>query len=134
MNSESETENKPQKGDSVFVYGTLRPGCHAFRLFEGKGELLGQTTLGGAAIFSLGGFPGLKFEDGSTVIGNLVRVDDESLFARLDQYEGYPHLYDRRKVETTDGPAWVYVFNGKVREEHRIVSGDWLNQEYKSGR
>lgn len=121
-------QRKPVVGDLLFTYGTLRPGCHAFGLFEGKAELVGLTTLPGHSIYSTGGFPGMKVDETGTVIGNLMKVTDASVFSRLDQYEGYPSLFDRKVVETVDGPAWAYTFQHPVREEQKIVSGDWLNR------
>ena len=119
--------NDPKEGDNLFLYGTLRTGQRAFYKLEGKVDYLGLTTLSGASLYHLGGFPGLKLEDNGTIRGELFRVTDKTLFQTLDKYEGYPYLYDRQYLETTDGPAWVYVFNGEVKPETKIVSGDWFH-------
>ena len=119
---------EPKVGDLVFVYGTLRPGCRAYYMLEGRTELIGRSTVGNAALYSLGAFPGLKLDENSTVTGALLKVTDESVFARLDQYEGYPHFYDRKLLDTPEGPAWTYVFQGDVKDEDKIMSGDWLNR------
>ena len=117
---------KPKAGDNIFVYGTLRPGMRAYYMLEGKTEHIGQTTLPGAAMYSLGGFPGVKEEKNSTVIGDILKVTDESVFSCLDQYEGYPHFYNRKLLDTPEGPAWTYLFQGDVTDSMRVMSGNWI--------
>ena len=55
--------------------------------------------------------------EGAEVLGALWQVTPADL-ARLDRYEGYPHLYDRQivKVETRHGVrnAIVYVMTGRA--------------------
>jgi len=119
---------EPKVGDYLFTYGTLRPGCRAYGMIQGGTELLGRSTLPQAALYSLGGFPGLKLGRDSTVIGALLEVTDASVFTTLDRYEGHPEFYTRELLETMDGPAWVYVYQGDVKEDSRIMSGDWINR------
>ena len=118
---------EPKVGDLIFTYGTLRRGQRAFYKLEGKTEYLALTTMPGVSMYSLGGFPGLKLDSKATARGELFKVTDASLFKTLDQYEGYPHMYDRVQMETPEGTAWVYIFNGEIDESRRIPSGDWLN-------
>ena len=119
---------KPLVGERIFVYGTLRPECRAYDLLKGRTTLIGSGTLQGAELYNLGSFPGLKISDDPTKVvhGVILEINDDKLPDRLDQYEGYPVLYDRQVVETSHGPAWVYVFNRDVDVHKRIESGDWL--------
>jgi gamma-glutamylcyclotransferase (GGCT)/AIG2-like uncharacterized protein YtfP len=117
----------------VFVYGTLRLGCGANGLMRGA-EWLRTCELRDATIYHLGGFPGLKFEDGSSVVGDLYQINDRRMLESLDRYEGYHQddpersLYIRREVEVDGERAYTYEYNGTPRQEARIASGDWRQQ------
>lgn len=61
---------------------------------------------------------------------------DEATMERLDRLEGYPNLYDRRKVTVSlpDGQAdtaWVYVMNRLPDRARVIPGGDW--REWRKG-
>jgi gamma-glutamylcyclotransferase (GGCT)/AIG2-like uncharacterized protein YtfP len=118
-----------KKGDLLFVYGTLRPGeradlnrsRHEFGVaYIGEDDIVGN-------IYDTGcGYPGLKLEGDNKVHGDVFRVRDESVGPFLDAYEGYPSLYGRTQVETSNGrTVWVYTFNPPVKAERLIVGGDW---------
>lgn len=127
-------------GDNVFVYGTLKRGHGANGFLQnGNAEFVSETRISGT-MYSLGGFPGLKtlapphdaegsfpfISEGPTVVGELYRITDDRLPARLDRYEGYPHLYDRVTVECENGErAWTYVYNGDTHEERLVPTGEW---------
>ena len=90
----------------VFVYGTLKRGG------SNHGLLAGQTFVGvarlaaGFALYSLGEYPGLVAEAGSTdrVTGEVWAVDDAAL-ARLDELEGVGEgLYARVPAVLDEGP------------------------------
>jgi len=124
--------------DKIFVYGSLRPGAHAYHLMVGGSKPVSLAALYGASIYDFGPFPGLKLtkSHNDMVVGHLLEITDKSLPDRLDQYEGYPQYYSREQVNVTreDGEvvkAWVYTFNGEVNEITRIVSGDWLQRAGK---
>lgn len=119
-------------GSKICVYGSLRPGAYAYHIMRGSSRHIGEVTIPNAAIYSLGGFPGLKQKEGCQVVGDLLEITDASLPARLDQYEGYPDFYTRQVIETSEGPAWVYLFNGEVSEDQFVQSGDWLNRDRKA--
>lgn len=120
-----------KKGDLLFVYGTLRPGKGA-NGFLREQEHIGETRISGK-LYNLGWYPGVKIEgegrfisEGPTVKGDLYRLTDESITSRLDSYEGYPNLYDRKKVETESGETtWVYEYNHGVSEERLVPAGEW---------
>src|SRR5579859_790866 len=107
----------------LFVYGTLRKGERAFRMMEGSTSL-GEGTIQGA-IYHLGAFPGLKLTGDSVVVGELYEVEG---LHKFDHYEGYPIMYERKKVPVQvkgladPVEAWVYTFNYPVKEDCKILS------------
>lgn len=115
-----------QLGDKVFVYGTLRMGEGNHRLMVGRAKFLTETTMPGLKMYNLGYCPGVKEEGNGKIVGELFEVTDETLPASLDRLEGYPRLYDRKKIMTEAGfEAWVYIFNHDLSGESAIKTGDW---------
>lgn len=126
-----------QEGDLIFVYGTLRRGEGADLSkkapecsFVGVDQINGQ-------IYDVGWFPGLKplspdleFQDAlPTVIGDVFEVKGENTVDKLDSYEGYPSLYDRREFETETGKTvWAYVYNPPIHADALVVTGDWKDK------
>ena len=132
------TPNHPKRNEHlvnhIFVYGTLRRGQGANRNFgmEKYAEFVKTCKLDGAAIYHLGGFPGLKFEEGSEVVGDLYKVIEPRLMGALDGYEGYREsdpagsLYIRREIDIEGTKAYTYEYNHSIRDQApRIASGDW---------
>lgn len=129
-----------QKGDLIFVYGTLRLGESSSlgesSRFTGLANHKGESRINGS-IYDLGWYPGVKAPDNKafhpdedTVTGDVFSIDDDFLPRMLDAYEGYPHLYNRKKVMTENGDlAWVYTYNSRCREESRIDSGNWKDRK-----
>lgn len=112
-------------GDKVFVYGTLRPGMSANGKMEKGARHLGETTIQGS-MYDLGWFPGVRLEGDGRVYGDLYEIMDPELPQRLDDYENYPILYNRRVVETEEGQkTWVYVIQAIPMPESIIESGVW---------
>jgi gamma-glutamylcyclotransferase (GGCT)/AIG2-like uncharacterized protein YtfP len=115
----------------VFVYGTLLAG-------EERGQVLEacerrQATVTGQLVDLNRGYPGLVPGE-ATVHGELVRLPDEAMLARLDGIEGFhehtspSNLYRRGFVQVQcEGKsvwAWTYYWNGMDLGE-AIPSGDW---------
>ena len=115
----------------VFVYGTLLAG-------EERGHVLGacerrQAAISGQLVDLNRGYPGLV-PGNATVHGELVRLTDDAMLARLDGIEGFHahassnNLYRRGFVQVRcDGEdvwAWTYYWNGMDLGE-AISSGDW---------
>lgn len=131
------------KGDIVAVYGTLRKDCsnyHSLGL-RGRAKYLGEDIVKGS-LYSIpsGGFPCLK-EGEEDVVVDLFEIVEETLGLSLDRLEGYNptapqesnSFYIRSAIETLNGvPASIYVFQGGVREEDYIESGDWV--QWKSSK
>ena len=134
-------ENIPKivVGDNIFVYGTLRRGERAGlegSMGAGRCKFVDEAQINGD-LYSLGAFPGAKpstrFEfsaDDASITGDVFEITHESLGASLDNYEGFPHLYTRRQIETDAGDTvWVYVYNHNVSSDSLIVSGDWKQRQ-----
>jgi gamma-glutamylcyclotransferase (GGCT)/AIG2-like uncharacterized protein YtfP len=125
----------------VFVYGTLRRGgSNAFRM-DGA-EFVGPATVAGA-LYRISWYPGLVPGGVDRVSGEVYRVDPEQLRA-LDEFEGLAageiegSEYRRVKVVADAGggealEVWVYEWKGAFNEDERILSGDWLAADSRTG-
>lgn len=131
------------------VYGTLRPKASAEPRHLLEAGLLvneGAMTLNGWQMFSLGGYPGIKESEDrdDLIVVNILRRGEEcsdeqwqSIISGFDRYEGYREadkrasLYLRHRVHTTNGPAYIYVYNHPTDGRERIEDGDWLSYRYR---
>jgi gamma-glutamylcyclotransferase (GGCT)/AIG2-like uncharacterized protein YtfP len=119
-------------GDKIFVYGTLKQGHGANSFLQGRSKFIADDRISGT-MFSMGGYPGVRLgssreflSEGPTVKGEVYEVEDARLPSMLDQYEGYPNLYNRKKVRTEAGyNAWVYEINDPPSEDRVIGTGIW---------
>ena len=111
--------------DKIFVYGTLKRDCHANHFLQNRAEFISEDRIEGS-LYNLGAFPGYKSEGSYLVSGEVYEITDENLPDMLDNYEGYPSLYDRVKVRTEKGyTVWVYVLNQQVQQHCLIEEGVW---------
>jgi gamma-glutamylcyclotransferase (GGCT)/AIG2-like uncharacterized protein YtfP len=130
-----------QKGDIIFVYGTLRRGERADLAKQAHNfdtTFIGDDKINGK-MYHLGAFPGVKASSGDfspnapIVVGELFRIMAPSIITLLDHYEGYDAdnpergLYNRLQTQSEAGrTVWVYTYNGPVSCEQLITSGDWV--------
>jgi gamma-glutamylcyclotransferase (GGCT)/AIG2-like uncharacterized protein YtfP len=122
-----------ERDDYVAVYGSLRKGLHLSDHPEVQDELIdcGSCVIPGL-LYDLGDYPGLRPGDGR-VVGELYKLLDLSALRVLDEYERYDalhpdkSLYIRRAVRLVEPAidAWTYIYNEKIDESRRILSGDW---------
>ena len=76
------------------------------------------------------GYPAFEPEaGGAPVRAEYIQIPYDN-WAAIDQLEGYPHLYDRRRCAATldDGSTvfgWVYIMKSLPEGADVIVSGDW---------
>jgi len=94
----------------VFVYGTLKQGNNIRGLDSfGNADMVGTaiTTESVYSLYDLGAFPAVTLNGNNKIQGEVWQVDDKTL-ATLDNIEGYPDFYNRVRVSTTEGTAWVY--------------------------
>lgn len=116
----------------ISVYGTLRLNQSNYNWLLKDAKYLGTiNTEPIFELYSLGGFPGLK-EDGQTsIVCDIFEVNDYES-DRVDSLEGYKEgikstFYDKIYINTPFGEAGMYIYMGKVYEENRIESGDWVS-------
>lgn len=112
----------------VFVYGSLKRGFHNHDIiaydFVNGGKNKGHTYIGPDTtvddfkMVSIGSFPAIYFDrEGSPVKGEVYIVDDAT-FELLDQLEGYPTHYSRKKVTLKSGnEAWIYYYPEPTDED-----------------
>lgn len=115
----------------VAVYGSLRSGFSNHDLLDRGGAVqLGDDVIhGDYTMLNLGGFPGLILEGDTPITIEVYAVDDR-VFNNLDRLEGYPTFYNRKKVGTAHGEAWIYYLNEPRypgREWAVVSSGDWAD-------
>lgn len=111
---------------NVVVYGSLLAGLHNHRvLARNEAEYLGEVTFKGQ-MYSLGAYPYVSLHGDTDIRGEMYVVSERCL-KELDYLEGHPTYYCREIVETSGGPAWVYLINNdEERSSSNVVrSGDW---------
>jgi len=96
---------------NVFVYGTLK-SKNAVRglnsCFYGAKYISEATTEDSVYnMVNMGPFPAAVLNGENKIKGEFYQVDSETLEV-LDQIEGYPHFYNRTRVKTNIGDAWMY--------------------------
>lgn len=131
-----------------FAYGSSMNFDHMRRLCGRRFTVVGPAVL---RDFEFGldtrGYVNIRQNKGKEVFGVLYSVDQECMNI-LDEYEGYPNVFNRIEVELTDFDkvsykAWVYLekpeeFGGpEVKPEHlnMIIAGatanhlpaEWIN-------
>lgn len=119
---------------TVVVYGSLKKGFHNHRLLEGS-KLLNDKVFFSGTMASLGGFPCVSKQGNTKIVGEMYEVDDLT-FGNLDALEGHPAFYERERIHTSEGEAWVYFIEDQsyYADPSRIVKSgdwqpDWQNQE-----
>lgn len=118
----------------LFVYGTLLSG-------EPNHPLLGASESAGSArtapvfdLLDLGDYPAMARGGHTAIAGELYWIDDATR-ARLDEFEGHPHLYRRTRIELDDGHfAQSYLLCRRTTAaDMRIAHGDWRRRDREVG-
>jgi len=103
----------------IFVYGTLKRGQRRHELLLGQVFLREAVTLPRYRLYDNGRYPCLVEapESGVAVTGEIWQVEEDVL-KRLDDYEGVPDLYVRRRIllQEQASPVWSYFFCGDVTD------------------
>lgn len=111
----------------VFVYGTLKRGFPNASILE-YCEFISNAVVRGL-MRSLGPFPAVSLHGDNQIKGEIYAVDDATM-AHLDRLEGVPSFYQRDKVETSAGPAWIYTIDDQKINQHPIIKGgNWLGSD-----
>ena len=115
----------------VVVYGTLRTGYYNNKYHLSDQKFLGEfKTKSKFTMFSFGGFPGLLDKGNTSIFCEVYQIDNLNTFNNLDRLEGYPEFYNRKKIDTPWGKAWIYYIEEASNEYSNgnyplIKSGDW---------
>lgn len=123
----------------LFVYGSLKKGFDNHKLLEKSAKRLGKaSTVGKFAMYedSFGNYPFLVKKPISKVKGELYEVKRKELLDKIDEFEGAPELYQRKKikVKTHHGVSFAYTY---IREDVKIPEDqeplkEWQNNtDYK---
>jgi gamma-glutamylcyclotransferase (GGCT)/AIG2-like uncharacterized protein YtfP len=111
----------------LFVYGSLKKGCDNHHLLAKYAKRIGKSiTVGKFGMFedSFGNYPYLVFMPLNRVHGELYEVKQKELMDKLDDFEGVPEFYQRKKIliKSHHGveEAFVYI---------RLVSDIPKNQD-----
>lgn len=114
-----------QQTNRVGVYGSLKQGFGNHRVMQqAGGKLVGEATMVGATMYSLGAFPGLILDNNTSPIH--LEVYEVQDMQPLDWLEGFPDFYNRRIVSTSLGDCWVYHLNNEnPRHLTKVESGKW---------
>lgn len=124
-------ENTQSDNQLVAVYGSLRSGLQNSSLLNGS-ELKSTETVNdyGVTRYGTSYFPVAFPFEGASLVVEVYSVDEKTM-DRLDMLEGYPTFYNRVKVDTSQGEAWLYVIEDqanrvKQNPEILIEDGDWV--------
>ena len=106
----------------LFVYGSLKKGFDNHNLLDKYAKRVGKaSTVGKFAMYedSFGNYPYLVKEPVTKVMGELYEIKRKELLDRIDEFEGAPEYYQRKKikVKTHKGVSVAFVY---IREDEKI--------------
>jgi gamma-glutamylcyclotransferase (GGCT)/AIG2-like uncharacterized protein YtfP len=123
----------PGRVNHLFVYGTLRRGSdnEFAHLLADRAQFVGSARVQGQ-LYDFGRYPGAVTTDqpDQCVRGEVHRLRDTELLARLDEYEGPEFERAVAVVQTDDGrtiDCSIYWYVGDATGR-LIASGDWLKR------
>lgn len=106
----------------VFVYGSLKRGFSNHALLHRAAYLGEHVTTARYTMYDLGSYPAVSIGGRQAISGEVYAVDRQTL-AALDRLEDYPRVYDRIRIATPFGPAWMYIV--PVSARRRVIDGCW---------
>lgn len=100
----------------IGVYGTLKNGHRAHYLLGEDAQLVSEGYHEIPYIMmDAGSFPALiPSEKNHKIHLEIYRIKEENI-KEIDHYEGYPHLFNKEKINIDNNEVWIYTFN-KYRE------------------
>ena len=121
----------------LFVYGSLRSDARrdrraaqdAYALLAAGAVLEGKATVSGR-LYAPDWYPGLVPGNGGAVKGEVWRMEDAGLLAKLDAYEGEAYVREVCQATAGDGrqvTAWTYRYVADLSGVPLIASGDYLD-------
>ena len=109
----------------LFVYGSLKKGFDNHKLLQKYAKRVGKaSTVSKFAMYEddFGNYPYLVKEPITKVIGELYEIKRKELLDKIDEFEGAPEYYKRKKikVKTHKGVHLAFVY---IRENEEIPKG-----------
>ena len=106
----------------LFVYGSLKKGFDNHKLLDKYAKRVGKaSTVGKFAMYEdrFGNYPYLVKEPITKVMGELYEIKMKELLDKIDEFEGAPEYYQRKKikVKTHKGVNLAFVY---IREDEEI--------------
>ena len=110
----------------VAVYGTLKKGFRNHHFLENS-EYIKSERIKGFDMYDVGDYPGIVKGKGSITV-ELYKVDQltESNIDWLEHYQDNTFdLYKKQPIKTSEGTAFIYVYNLDVSNYPLIKSGNY---------
>lgn len=123
----------------LFVYGSLKKGFDNHNLLSKYAKRLGKAhTVKKFAMFedSFGNYPYIIDTPVSRINGELYQITRAELMQRIDEFEGAPDYYIRKKIEVKSHHgikrAFVYVRPNATLPTNKQPLKEWTNNtDYK---
>jgi len=123
----------------LFVYGSLKKGFDNHNLLNKYAKRLGKAhTVKKFSMFedSFGNYPYIVDVPHSKIKGELYQINRAELMQRIDEFEGAPDYYERKKIEVKSHHgvkrAFVYIQSDTVIPTDQKVLNEWTNNsDYK---
>ena len=121
---------------TVFVYGTLKSGgqVRGVDMFGDHSEIQGKakTEFPDYDMADLGGFPAVVLGGEHYIEGEVWKVS-QWLADKIDDIEGYPTFYNKKKVPTSQGNAIMYFMDRESVEQYNVLQYDQTSSVEKIG-
>ena len=123
----------------LFVYGSLKKGFDNHNLLGNSAKRLGKArTVKKFSMYedSFGNYPYIVDEPYSKIKGELYQIMRADLMQKLDEFEGVPDYYERKKIEVKSHHgvkrAFVYIRKGVEVSDKQKPLKEWVNNiDYK---
>lgn len=112
----------------VFVYGTLRRGESHAHFMQDARYLGTHVTEPRYTLCDFDEYPAAVSWGVTAIHGEVYEVDEAAL-RRLDEYEEFPRVYNRRLIHTPYGGAWIYLMLAPPAMACVIGHGDWRRRD-----
>ena len=123
----------------LFVYGSLKKGFDNHNILDKYAKRLGKAhTVKKFSMFedSFGNYPYIVDVPHFKIKGELYQINRAELMQRIDEFEGAPDYYERKKIEVKSHHgvkrAFVYIQSDTAIPTDQKVLNEWTNNsDYK---
>ena len=123
----------------LFVYGSLKKGFDNHNILGNSAKRLGKArTIKKFSMYedSFGNYPYIVDEPYSKIKGELYQIMRADLMQKLDEFEGVPDYYERKKIEVKSHHgvkrAFVYIRKDVEVSDKQEPLKEWVNNiDYK---